>query len=934
MEGEHTLRFVQPWLLLLLLGLLPPLGFWLLRGRRSLRNGVSLGVRLLVLALLVLALARPQSNLEVQRLAVAFTLDVSESVPDAQRRAALGWVREKISATPPEDDAALLVFGDRPSVEVPFVGGSGGRRGEGSAAEYELVALQSRLSRAHSDLAGAVGFAEAAFPPGFARRVVLISDGNETRGDLLTAARALKAAGVRLDVLPLRYASTEEVRVDALRAPAKVVVDEPFSLRLTVTAQAATDAKLQLYENGAPSGEPMQVRLEEGLNVYRLTREFDVPGYYQYEVQVEAERDGNPANNVGRASVLVEGEARVLVCARDDWPDTLTPALQQGGIMAQRCAPFELPIHPAGYVDYDCVVLNNVAAFELSEARLYALDNAVRELGMGLVVVGGDKSYGPGGYRGTKLEGLLPVDLDIKNRKHLPKGALVIVLHSIEFDTGNTWAERICKSALQGMDEKDDAGIVYYGNNGEEWLFPLAPLGNRAKQFELIEKVQVGDMPSFHNCFVLAWGSLETNDAAIKHVVVISDGDPQVPQPNLLKAMVAGQVTVTTICINPHGPQDTLSMQALAKDGGGRFYGVAMGDDLNRLPALMLKEAATLRRAAIAERTFTPGASLPDSPMLRGISALPALHGYVVTAPRAEAETVLVSEDPEDPDPILATWQVGLGRCTAFTSDATTRWARDWTGWSSYQAFWLQVTRATTSVVGEGNLPLRVEVRGSSARVVVDARDDQGRPRTDLELDAVLLGEDPEGASLPLTQVAPGRYEGSAEGLEQGHYLLRVMNRAGGAASSMAVFSVDFSEEHRALRSNEALLEEAAALTGGRLLDYAGDPFSHDIEATLASSELWHWLLLAAALLLVADVASRRLELFARRARKPKERQKAAAIKPAAKSAAQPVESAAEKPAPKPAPTPAEKPAAKGDAAALDELLKAKKRAEDKRKWQ
>jgi uncharacterized membrane protein len=927
MEGEHTLRFVQPWLLLLLLALGAPLAYWWLRGRRTVRNAVALGIRVLVLALLIVALSRPQTTLEVRRLAVSFTLDISESVPDSQRASALAWVREKIGATPADDDAALIVFGDRPSLEVPYVGG--GRRGE--AGNFELAAVQSRLSRAHSNLAGAASFSESTFPPGFARRIVLISDGNETRGDLLTAARALKAAGVQLDVVPLKFASEQEARVDGLRAPQNVVINQPFTLRLTVTAQTATNATLQLYENAAPAGEALKVRLENGLNVFKLTRELSQAGYYQYEVHVNAERDGNPANNIGRASVLVAGQARVLVCSPAGWQDHLSPALTHGGIAAWPCAPRELARHPAGYADCDCLVLNNVAAFDLSEPQIGAIDHAVRNLGMGLVVVGGDKSYGPGGYRGTLIEKLLPVDLDIKNRKNLPKGALVIVLHSIEFDTGNTWAERICKSALGGLQETDDAGIVYYDHaSGEQWLFELAPLGSRVKQYSLIENVRVGDMPSFHNCFKLAWASLQKNDAAIKHVVVISDGDPQRPGDSLLQEIVAGKVTVSTICINPHGPQDKVAMKTLADDGGGRFYSVDMGDDLNRLPSLMLKEAATLRRAAINEKTFTPGASIPDSPMLRGIRALPPLHGYVVTAPRREAETILVSDDKEDPDPILATWLAGLGRCTAFTSDVSTRWANDWLAWSGFEAFWLQVLRATRSSTGEGKLPLQVEVHGSTVKIAVDARDAEGSARTNLAFDALLLGEGESEQRLAFTQQSPGRYESGVEGLEQGHYLLRVLDREGKAQTSLAVFSVDFSEEHRALQSNEALLQEAAELTGGRVLQLGDDPFSHDLKSTLDARELWPWLLLAAATLLVVDVAVRRLE-FGRAIKQRKSAAKIAATVAKPPIAAQPEARAPEKPASAPA---APKIETKTEAAPLDQLLKAKKRAEDKRKWQ
>lgn len=936
MDGERTLQFVQPWFLLILIALILPAAYWWLHCRRSFRRGFALGVRLLVLALVVTALARPQSELEVNRLAVAFTIDVSESVPDAQRQSALRWVKAKISETPADDDAAVLVFGDKPSVEIPFVGGERGRRAE-DGTEIKLQALQSRLSRAHSDLSSAVSFAEATFPPDFVRRVVLVSDGNQTQGNLLESARALKAAGVQLDVFPILYASTEEVRVDSLRSPAHVSINEPFTLRLTVTAQSAGNANIQLYENDNAVGEPMDVRLSKGLNVFKLKREIDAPGYNQYEVQLDAERDGNPSNNVGRASLLVRGEAGVMVCHGYESEDNLSPLLKKAGLAVSSPTPAELPLHAADYASCDCLVLDNVAAYEMSELQMNALDLAVRELGMGLLIVGGNHSFGPGGYRGSKLERLLPVDLDIKNRKHLPKGALVIVLHSIEFDTGNTWAEKICKSALNGLDDRDDAGIVYYADSGEKWLFDLGPLGNREAQYKLIEDVYVGDMPSFDNCFKLAWASLQKSDAAIKHIVVISDGDPQLPNTALMKQLVNAQVTVSTICINPHGPADKLAMKALAKNGNGRFYFVGMGSDLNRLPALMLKESATLRRAAIVEQEFTPGAVLPSSPIIRGIDSLPSLDGYVVTAPRGEAETILVSEDEEDPDPILATLQVGLGRCTAFTSDASSKWAASWLEWRGFDSFWLQAVRATMSSATSGNLPIRIEVDGSKATVVVDANDGAGKALTDLALDALILGDAPEGTRLPLVQESPGRYRGAVEGLPQGHYLIRVLKNDGKAATSLAVFSVDFSEEYRALHSNAGLLKEAAELTGGRVLDYNSDPFEHLKGVALSSSELWPWLLIFASCLMVLDVAARRLEIFGfAKNRKPKKKQD---YEPPIKATNVPSEDVTYSDLSKPIQAldkgKTEKPKSEGklEEKSLDGLLKAKQRAKKKREW-
>ncbi|MCC6574901.1 MAG: VWA domain-containing protein [Planctomycetes bacterium] len=935
MTGELTLGFVRP-ALLLLLAALPFIGvIWWMYTRRGFRGAMVFGLRMLALAALIFALARPQTRVEVRQVGVLFTLDVSSSITDLDRDKAITYVRQKMGLTPAGDDAALIVFGDRPSLEVPFLGGPGGRRGEAAEVVPRLAALQSRLSRSQSDLAAALAFGEGAFPPGLARRIVLISDGNETRGDLLSAARALQSAGVRLDVLPVRYSSAEEVRVDGLRVPPGVRLNQPFALRVVVTALTSGRATLRLFENGVPVGQPLPVNLEEGANVYSFNRRLEQPGYYRYEVQVEAERDGNPANNVGRASLLAAGDPKLIVCAPDDWPDQIAPALEHEGLRVTRAKPGDLPSHPAAYIGCDCLVLSNVPAFNLTQPQQAAISDAVRELGMGLVVAGGDRSFGPGGYVGTPLAPLLPVDLDVRNRKHMPKGALVIVLHSIEFDTGNTWASRICKTALRSLQPDDDAGIVYYDHmGGEKWLFELKRVGDRLDQFRLIDGAYVGDMPSFHDCFVKAWGALKPNDAAVKHVVVISDGDPQVPAQSLLDDMVAGQVTVSTVCINPHGPSGDVAMKRLAQDGAGRFYSVQMGDDLNRLPALILKEAATLRRAAVVEKDFGPLLLLPGSSMLRGLETrMPQLKGYVVTSPRDGAETILgvETEEKDQIDPLLATWQIGLGRCTAFTSDGATRWAANWVPWGGFKPFWRQVARGTMTDLEGGALPLTLEVSGSRLRVVAEAQDDAGRPLTDVKLEGVVLGEGVESLPLDLKQHAPGRYSAQLDGLDQGHYLVRVTSEHGGKRSlTLGVASVDFSTEHRALRSNESLLAEAARLTGGRVLGAEDDAFSHDFSATLSSRELWPWLLGLACLFAVFDLVARRLDLrlpaFARRAPKvkttaAKAEQATAAPMPAVKEAEIPQ-----------APASAEAPKA-ANKDSLEEMLKAKQRAEDRRKW-
>ena len=947
--------FVEPWYLLGLL-LLPGLVFLFARAKRGKRPS-ALVLRMVVVGLAVLALARPRWIDEIDRLGVAVLLDVSRSVPPEKRDAVLKRIERWFADLPPGDDASLILFAERPSVEKPF----GALRDRQSDAGFgaRLDRLESRLVTSHSNLAGAVEFAESTFPPDCAKRIVLISDGNQTKGDLEAAARALKAGGARLDVLPLVYDYAEEVVVDGLFGPGRARVDEPVALRAVISAQRSTPAEIVLIANGKPVGEPLRTTLDAGRNVVKLSPRPGDSGYYQYEVIVRAQMDGNQQNNIGRSGVLVGGEPRVLVVGDAKADDRLTPVLVESGLRASRITPAELPEHPAGYVKVDTVLLDDVPAYAISEAQQTALKDAVKELGVGLVTVGGPQSFGPGGYRGTVLAELLPVELDTTNRRTFPKGALVIVLHSIEFDSGNTWAVQICKSAIQGLSDNDEAGIAYYGNMGQDqWLFDLQSCSKRQSMYTAIDGVFPGDMPSFQPSFELAEQSLSKSDAAVKHIVVISDGDPPLPAPALMAKIVALSVTVSCICIEPHGALGSAPMRDLAKSGGGRFYELVPSlGQLSDLPRLMLKEAATLRRASISEEDFLPIVALPNSLLLRGFeSGCPKLGGYVIAAPRAGAETILLANEKEN-DPLLAAWNIGIGRSVAFTSDAASRWAKEWLAWEGFGRFWTQVVRHVMRPTDVGGLMSSVRAEGDVLEIEADARRDDGSTPAGTKVTVVLMGSGGSTREVELAQTEPGRFSTRLPNVDSGHYLVRTRAEAPGVEprQGLAVAAVDFAAEDRTLRSNEAFLARAAELAGGRVLKPEDGPYDRNFRAVRAQKELWPFLFFLAAGLLVVDVAARRFDfdplrrlkagIVARRERSAAEKAerqaanrrreleeaRAAEISRAADGAYV----AAEKKVAPAKSAPAATESAKDEAAArLEALKKAKERGEKRREWQ
>ncbi len=847
------------WLFLLVVPLALMVWAVLVRRRLGRRRFVSLILRSFALAALVAAIARPRLVDTVEDLGLVFVLDVSKSVPVEARDDGLRWALSEMAKGKGNDRAALVVFGSNPAVEIPF---SAPPKEPGSDSEAgPLLELESRVDLQETDIAEALALARSLVPEELAARVVLISDGNATRGETDLAIRELGSSGVSVDVRPLHYVHDDEVMVQSLEASPRTHVDEPLELVLVVRALGEGAATAQVFEDGRPVSEPVRLRVRSGDQAYRFVVAPPEPGFHTYQVRLNPDRDGNRRNNVGRCGVVVQGRSSVAVVSSSDHDQRLTGVFRKSGLDVAHVSASNLPRHPADWIGRGAVVLDDLPAWDMDREQMLALAVAVKDLGMGLLVVGGPTSFAPGGYRGTPLEPVFPVRLDVLNEKLTPKGALVVVLHSVEFDQGNTWAERICETALKSLSPRDEMGIVYFDpSQGERWLFNLGPVGDGAAQKQLIRNVTVGDMPSFHKCFLLALKSLARSRASVKHVVVISDGDPQAPSPQVLQTLKTMKVTVSGVAVAPHGLN---VLEDLATCGGGRYIQLDRSSaDLARIPRFIVREASRIRRPSVEEKPFTPLVSLPGSILIRGIdSGFPRLLGHVVTSARAEADTVLLADEKRG-DPLLATWNFGLGRVTAFTSDATSRWSKEWLSWDGFTRFWTRQIRAVLPASEGSGFPLRATWSGSRLDLEMEAEDGQGRPLTALEPRVALLREGGASRDISLVQSEPGRYVASVAVVEPGDYLARARYDVEGKRRvSLAAASLSFGPEDRSLRSADDKLAYWASLAGGIDLSSGGDPWRHDMVSVRSRRELWRDLLVAGLLLMLLDVGTRRIQL-------------------------------------------------------------------------
>jgi uncharacterized membrane protein len=837
-----SFQFTHPLWLLLLVVALPWVGWLAWKSDVQItpwRRGVALALRILVVLALCLALAGLQWKKPLEGMSVFFMLDRSQSIPSPQQELARNYVNQAAKKMKPTDTAGVLVFGTEAAIESR------------PNPQLELRQVQAIVGTERTDIAAAIRLGTAAFPETGQKRLVLLSDGNENLGDAIAVMEAARPLGVTLDVLPLAVNRGNDVSVKKLSIPSTVKKGQTFEVKIFAQADHAQTAAVRLYLNETFLGE-QKVELNAGKNLFTFPQTLATPGFYQYDIQLDAPGDTVPQNNRATAFATVRGNPRILIVSSDPAKDeTLAAALRSTKLDVRLTDKF--PGTLAELQSYDAVFLSNMSAGDLGSDAMRLLESAVRDFGVGLVCIGGDQAFAAGGYRGTPLETALPVDMELNSKKVLPSGALAIVCHATEFPGGNGWARDIAFAALDALGPQDEMGIVLWDGNNR-WLFPLSKVGNKAEMGRQIAGMTPGDMGDFQGPMQMAYDSLLKSTATLKHLIVFSDGDPAAPQKSLVHDIVTHKITISTVMIGGHVAPDTMSW--LASEGHGRFWDVNAATDL---PQIFIKEASVILKSAIFEEPFKPQMRA-QSELVKGIgpSEFPDLLGYVCTTPKSRAEIPLVTQKG---DPLLAQWQYGLGRAVAFTSDARGKWAANWMGWPKFQQFWLQIAQWSLRRVDASDFTTEVAVDKGEGHISVEAIDSQGHYRNFLNLQTLVVSPKGEKQTLPLSQTGPGHYEATFPTREVGPYLMNLSDRATGRSQALGL-SVNYSPEFDDAGPNLNLLRRLADLGGGKVLNPQTDnPFLHDRQKTFQPSDLRDWLLKFAILLFPLDVAVRRIQL-------------------------------------------------------------------------
>ncbi|MCV0402918.1 MAG: VWA domain-containing protein [Chloroflexi bacterium] len=835
------------------------------------RRVASLVIRLALVGALVLALAGARLALPSDRLSVVFLLDASASMLDATREELVDWARASVREMPEGDTAGVVVFGANALVDrLP-------------SQLDQLSDPASEPVAAATDVAAAVRLAAAIFPAGTQQRIVLLSDGNDTAGEADDAIAAAATRGIRLDVVTPADESAAEVLVDALDAPPGARVGETIDLVARLRSTVTTNATLRLLADGATVA-TRELELEPGITTIPFSVTATEPGFHVFRAVIEADVDRFTENNAADAYVLVTGEPQVLVATDDATRAAdLVASLGDGSLEVTVVPSTGVPSSLATLAGYDAVVLDNVGARDLGDTTMAALQVYVRDLGKGLVMLGGRESYGAGGYMGTPIEETLPVYMTVRDRERSPDVAMVAVVDKSgsmadchctgdSRDNANPSGQRgfekvdIAREAIlraaEAMAPTDQLGVVAFDQNAH-WAVRTAPIDFGA----------LGDgigFPADGNTNIYAglkaaYDDLVDNPATLRHIILITDGwSTHGAYDELLEDMQAAGITLSTIGT---GGGSAELLERLAEESGGRYYDAA---DATTIPDIFLRETIRTAGEQIVEETFQPIPS-SSSEILDGMDAgrLPQLLGYNATTAKGSATVALLTGRE---DPLLAQWQYGLGRAAAWTSDTRQQWATPWIGTPEFGTLTAQLVAWTLPPQDAEGIDVRFSPgeRGE-LNVEVTSFDDDAGPRNFYRTVLRLVSPDLEPTQTVLEQIGPGRYAGTVRADAQGAYLVRVAqtfedeNGTDAASRTLGIVS-PAAEEYRRLGVDTDALAAFAETGRGveRSLDDAEAPaaaWTHDIEADAFPTPIWPWLLLLAIVLVPLDVGVRRVAL-------------------------------------------------------------------------
>ncbi len=787
--------------------------------------------------------------------ATVFVVDLSNSNEEHLEEAEQ-YLQKTISEMPSGNTYGIVTFGKDALVEQFLT------------SEHHYGGLLTLPEKAATNFEEAVSKALTLIPGEYSKRLVVLTDGKETRGDIRNMAQALTASQAELLTLLYENEETPDAYVDNVTLPAYLHPGDKYSITVIVESNYDTDAVIALY-NGSSQTAANSVHLNKGSNRFVFSAQVDADtgsgATENLRVQVQAQGDTCQENDFYSACSVVETPPRILVISgRSVNTSAFASVLSAAGCDFSVVSARNVPDNIDDMLDYKSIILVNTYIDELPEKFLDNLETYVKDYGCGFICCGGEDSFALGGYRDTVLETVLPVEMQLRGVNEMPTMAMVMVIDRSGSMTGSAGsvgisnldiAVRAAEVAVDNLNDTDYVGILTFDDK-YEWQVELRQVDDRTAIKDKIKQISDGGGTTIKPALQEAVRVLAESEASIKHIVLLTDGMGETDNfVEVIGGCTDSGITLSTVAVGDNS--DTSLLQYLADKCGGRYYYSDVSSDIPRI---------------FAQEVFLGG----DSYIQNGVFSLsvqrgheltgnlfpegwPVIYGYISATPKTASSPVIVSG--EKGDPILTVWQYGLGRTAAWNSDVTGEWSGALAGQEDYVQLWKRIVDYSAGNVGMGEDSVNVVTVGE--RTQVDYQTSDYGSATEILVTVM----DPKGAVTEekLHATAPGKYTTELSTPQTGLYHFNIRRMEDGEIQNYmtTAAAVQFSDEYKFDISADAYRQFVEQY--GRMITEQDSVWTRISSGARESYPLTNWLLALTVCLFLADVAMRRFQYAPKR---------------------------------------------------------------------
>lgn len=686
-----------------------------------------------------------------------------------------------------------------------------------------------------TDLASALEAAEASFSGDAGRRIVLMTDGVATDGQLETVMQKLTDEGIRVDAIPFDTSiQSPEVELTGFALPADAAEGQRFPANLTVLSSGKAEGMLRICDGDKQIYEE-EVHLLPGENAYTCSLNAAEPGLHEYRAELLGAEDTFLQNNVQYGVMNVNNGTKILLV---DGTGTQTASLQalleEAGYEVSAVPCSQMPETVSDLCAYGLCILMNVNAKDLPEGTAEKLEEYVSEYGRSVMTTGGENTYFYGGMEGTAFERFLPVDMCVEEKESVDPIALMLVMDvtdSMRTQAMGTPIEMARRSAIKCVNDlnaNDYAGVITFSDDAEV-LVEMTSMKDKEAVISAINGIETAGpehLTKFTDALRTACDQLKTFDKLDrKHVLFITDGSPaDTGFEPIVHEMKKNKITLSTIAVGKMLNVVKL-LEGLAEAGGGRCYFVENAYDL---PDIITMDTTLLQVDYTSSEPFVPQIVHPEFPVQQ--EELTQLFGCIRTSAKNKASVALEAPDGQ---PVYVQWDYGKGRAASFMSDLSGDWSRSWFASEAGRQLIVSMVKALIpGTVDQSAVDVQLQPGGSEGLLLLNGEQGEAQQIT-VQLTSPegesyaaplqKMDENVYGCRVPLT--VPGVYEAVLSWKDEAGQVL--------GTHQTHVVQAWSSEYEMISRPNgaEALMELCAA-AGGAVVTSAANLMAIDLGVT------------------------------------------------------------------------------------------------------